>query len=213
VFSISDNSVEVSRRLAEFAQQLGADLLIAACPTYYENTYAMLENYFMTLAGFSDCHLCLYDNPLATKTPLSVDTIARLAAANAKLTHVKVTDTAIGKVEALRSGTELLVYSGEDQVLWHQLEGGAVGGMVALPMIYPQRCASFWRAFAAGDRETADSEYRQMSHFIHRALGAVDYVAVIKAVLHHRGVIVSAETRSPLLPSTGRRLQSVLAAL
>ena len=213
VFSISDNSVETSRVLASCADELGADLLIACCPTYYQNTDSMVFEYFAALSELTSSALCLYDNPIASNTSLSVETIAALASRTSSLTHVKVTDTALGKVEALREQTSLTILAGDDQVLWHQLRGGAVGGMVGLPMIYPERCAAFWAAFSSGADEEAYAEYRKMSHFIHVSLGAPDYVGVIKTVLHHRGVIASPESRVPLLPLTASRRDTVIAAL
>jgi len=53
--------------------------------------------------------------------------------------------------------------------------------------------------FNVGGRYTSASnaafdEYRHVTTFIHCGLGAPDYVPVIKAVLHARGVIASAET-------------------
>jgi dihydrodipicolinate synthase/N-acetylneuraminate lyase len=44
------------------------------------------------------------------------------------------------------------------------------------------------------------------------ALGAPDYVAVIKAVLHHRGIISSQETRLPLVPLAPSRSTQVIMA-
>ena len=213
VFSVGDNSVETSRRLIERADELDADLLIAGCPGYYENTDAMVYKYFETLAGMTSTELCLYDNPSASNTSLGVETIAELAARVPTLTHIKVTDTALGKVEALGARTGLTILAGDDSVLWHQLVGGAVGGMVGLPMIFPQRCARFWEAFSAGSEDEALAEYRAMSHFIHISLGAPDYVGVIKAVLHDRGVIASSESRVPLLSLSSARHSAVLAAL
>ena len=64
-------------------------------------------------------------------------------------------------------------------------------------MIYPERASRIWTAFSAGDLEAAFEEYRNVTTFIHCGLGAPDYVPVIKAVLHERGVIASAETRLP----------------
>jgi 4-hydroxy-tetrahydrodipicolinate synthase len=211
--SISDNVMEHSRRLSDAAGEVGADLLMVSCPNYYTNDRGMLEAYFAALSEFASADLCLYDNPIASHTTLSVDDIVALTKAAPRLTHIKVTDTAIEKVDAIRSRTSLVVHSGDDAVLWHQLTRGAEGAMVALPMIYPEHAADLWKAFAAGDLEAASATYRQVTNFIHISLGAPDYVAVIKTVLHHRGVIASPEVRLPLTPLAGRRLEEVISSL
>lgn len=211
--SIADNAIEYSRRLAEAAGEVGADLVMVSCPNYYTNDRGMLEAYFAAISDFVPCDICLYDNPIASHTVLSVDDIVGLADAAPRLTHVKVTDTSLEKVAALREATDLVVLSGDDAVLWHQLIRGADGGMVALPMIFPERAHRIWAAFANGDLESAYDEYRYVATFIHCALGAPDYVPVIKAVLHARGVIASPEVRVPHLRLSERRLSEVLTAL
>jgi len=211
--SISDNSIETSRRLSEVAGECGADVLMVLAPNYYGNDLAMLEAYFAAISEFASADLCLYDNPIASHTQLSVADIVALQSAAPRLTHVKVTDLALGKVTALRERTSLVVLSGDDAVLWGQLVRGVDGAMVALPMIYPERAAAIWRALSAGDIETADAEYRHVARFIHLALGQPDYVAVIKTVLQQRGVLDSAEVRVPLVPLTATRRNEVIAAL
>jgi 4-hydroxy-tetrahydrodipicolinate synthase len=211
--SISDNAIDYSRRLAEAAGEVAADLAMISCPNYYTNDLGMLEAYFAAVSDFVPCDVCLYDNPLASHTVLSVADIGRLAVAAPRLTHIKVTDTSLDKVAGLRDATDLVVLAGDDAVLWHQLTRGAEGGMVALPMIYPDRADRIWTAVSAGDLESAYEEYGHVTTFIHCALGAPDYVPVIKAVLYARGVIGSPEVRLPHVAPSQRRLNEVLAAL
>jgi 4-hydroxy-tetrahydrodipicolinate synthase len=211
--SISDNSIEYSRELAHAAGEINADVVMVSCPNYFTNDGPMLEAYFAAVSDFAPCDICLYDNPMASHTTLSIQDIVRLTVAAPRLTHVKVTDTSVDKVAALRDATDLQILAGDDAVLWHQLTRGADGGMVALPMIYPDRASRIWAAFAEGDLESAFNEYRLVTTFIHCGLGAPDYVPVIKAVLHARGVIASAETRLPNVGLSTRRLNEVLGAL
>lgn len=213
VASIADNALPNVGRLAQGAARLGADLLILAPPNYFANTLSGLIAYLRSVASFTDLELALYDNPIASHTTLTVADIAALAAAVPTLTHIKVTDLALGKVAALRAQTQLTILSGDDAVLWSQLTQGASGAMVALPLIYPSLARAVWASLAAGAIEEAAREYRPASHFIHVALGAADYVAVLKTVLASRQVIASDEVRPPLMPLDARRRAEVLAAL
>jgi 4-hydroxy-tetrahydrodipicolinate synthase len=211
--SISDNSIEYSRELAYAAGEVSADLVVVSCPNYFTNDGPMLEAYFAAVADFAPCDICLYDNPIASHTTLSIQDIVRLTVAAPRITHVKVTDTSVDKVAALRDATDLHILAGDDAVLWHQLTRGAQGAMVALPMIYPDRASRMWTAFAGGDLESAFDEYRHVTTFIHCGLGSSDYVPVVKAVLHAREIIASAETRLPNVGLSARRLNEVLGAL
>lgn len=211
--SISDNCLDTSRRLAEVAAEAGADLVVVSCPNYFTNDRDMLVAYFGALAEFVPVDICLYDNPIASNTQLSIETLAAIHQAVPRVSHIKVTDTALEKVAALRETTGYVVYAGDDAVLWHQLSRGAHGAMVALPMIYPECASSLWQALEAGDTDAAFTIYTQATRFFHIGLGASDFVAALKTVLHERGVIASAEVRLPLLPPTARRRGEFLLAL
>lgn len=212
VVSIADNSLEHSKRLSEVAGECGSTLLAVSCPNYFDNELAMLESYFATLGALASADLCLYDNPYVSKTVLSVDDIVALHTATPRITHVKMTDTALGKVRQLRSRLDVTVIAGDDAVLWHHLLSGAEGMMAAIPMVYPERTASMWRTFQDGDLDRAYREYRNLSHFIQCALSSQDYPGVIKAMLHRRRIIASNEVRLPLIPLSSERYHEVVAA-
>jgi 4-hydroxy-tetrahydrodipicolinate synthase len=211
--SISDNAIANSRRLSDVAGEVGADVLMVSCPNYFANDLQMLIEYFGAVAEFASADICLYDNPVASHTLLSVDDIRQLADAVPRLTHIKVTDTAIDKVAALRSATDLVLCAGDDAVLWNQLVRGVDAAMVALPMIAPEIAAGLWRAYERNMHSDAFEAYARAAAFLHSSLGATDYVGVIKAVLEHRGVIESAEVRLPLVGLTETRRAEVIAAL
>jgi 4-hydroxy-tetrahydrodipicolinate synthase len=212
VVSITDNSVEHSRRLSELGGEVGADLLILSCPNYYPNDRAMLETYFAAVTDFSSADLCLYDNPVASGTQLSIEDIVAISSASPRLSHIKVTDTTIGKVMAIAASTSLVILAGDDSVLWHHLTTGAAGIMTAIPMIYPERTAAMWSALSAGDIEVAYEEYGQLTHFIHSSLSGLDYPGVVKVVLHEQGVLASPEVRVPLVELSPARHAEVLAS-
>jgi 4-hydroxy-tetrahydrodipicolinate synthase len=212
-FSIADNSLENTRRLAAAAAAADVDLVMVSAPNYFGVSVAAFEEYLSIVAHDVAGEMCLYDNPVATHMSLSVEDIARLGRNVKSLTHVKVTDTALGKVRALRGAAELQVLAGDDAVLWHQLTEGAAGAMVALPLICPQRTADFWAAFTAGDLDHAFALYAPAAGFIHAALGGADYVAVIKEAMVRRGVIASSEVRPPLVALEDDRRREVGRAL
>ena len=211
--SVSDNAVGNTRVLSEVAGEVGADVLMLSCPNYYANDLQMLIEYFGAVGDFASADICLYDNPLASHTALSVADIKAIADAVPRVTHIKVTDTAIGKVASLREATDLVMCAGDDAVLWNQLTGGVDAAMVALPMIAPEIAARLWSAYERRAMDDAFTAYAHVAPFLHSSLGAADYVGVIKTVLHHRGVIESAELRLPLVALPAAREAEVVAAV
>jgi len=211
--SVSDNAVANTRVLSDVAGEVGADVLMLSCPNYYANDLQMLIEYFGAVGDFASADICLYDNPLASHTALSVADIKAIADAVPRVTHIKVTDTAIGKVASLREATDLVMCAGDDAVLWNQLTGGVDAAMVALPMIAPEIAARLWSAYERRAMDDAFTAYAHVAPFLHSSLGAADYVGVIKTVLHHRGVIESAELRLPLVALPAAREAEVVAAV
>ena len=70
-----------------------------------------------------------------------------------------------------------------------------------------------WRALQRGAVDDAFAAYASVTPFLHVSLGAPDFVAVIKTVLHHRGVIASPAMRLPLIDPTPRRRAEIVASL
>jgi 4-hydroxy-tetrahydrodipicolinate synthase len=206
--SIADNSIETSRQLAFAADDLQADLAVVSCPNYFPNDRPMLVEYFAAVAEMTSAELCLYDNPVASNTLLSVEDI-KACASGGRLTHIKVTDRALEKVDALRRETNLTIFAGDDAVLWHQIMRGAHGGMVASPLIYPERTRALWQFLGRGDEEAAYAIYTELAPVIEVCLTSPDYVQAVKLVLHDRGVIASPEVRLPLLAPGRYRCKEV----
>ena len=159
--SISDNAIGNTRVLSEVAGEVGADVLMLSCPNYYANDLQMLIEYFGAVGEFASADICLYDNPLASHTALSVADITSIADAVPRVTHIKVTDTAIGKVASLREATDLVICAGDDAVLWNQLIRGVDAAMVALPMIAPEIAARLWSAYERRAMDDAFAAYAQ----------------------------------------------------
>jgi len=209
-FSIADNSIVNSQRLSEVGVELGVRLLVLSSPNYFTNDRQMLIEYFGRVADFTEGELCLYDNPDTTHTRLAVEDIVAIVEAVPRLTHIKVSDRAAGKVKAVREQTSLTVLSGEDSVLWQHMLSGAHGAMTALPLIFPAASRSLWTDYENGDFESAFDRYVEMARFGHAALEGPDYPSLIKAVMHHQGVLASPEARLPLIPADPMRLADAI---
>lgn len=196
--SIADNSIENTRVLAKAAADVGADYVMVSCPSYYSNSDEMLKQYFDVVAGYVSGQICIYDNPYATHTEMSISLIKDLAAAIPQISAIKITDKTLGKVTAVRESTSLTIFSGEDAVLLHQLAEGVDGMMVALPLIFPAGSAQLFAEAKNKSLDSLISSFGSLAPYVQVALGGHDYPAVIKSTLKEYGVIDSAEVRLPL---------------
>src|SRR5258708_40197141 len=136
----------------------------------------MLIAYLDEVGSYSDLPLCLYDNPIASHTLLSVGDIQALAQAVPALRAIKVTDLVPEKVRALRESTDLLVYAGDDVVLWHMLRRGGPRAVVALPLIFSPQSGEMCGEVMREDWPSTAAGYRRHVRFIHHTLRAPHYV-------------------------------------
>ena len=143
----------------------------------------MLIEYFGAVGEFASADICLYDNPVASHTLLSVADIARIAERCRGSTHIKVTDTEIDKVAALRAATDLVDPRGRRCGALepaHARRRRCDGRAADDP---PESSRPSSGAPASVARSTTHSRvYARAAPFLHSALGAPDYVAVIKTV-------------------------------
>jgi 4-hydroxy-tetrahydrodipicolinate synthase len=179
---------------------------------YFRNSAEALGAYYGEVAKATDREVMVYDNPNATKTPMSVDVLARLAEDNPNINHIKVTDTDIAKVSALAERTDAVLLAGSDEVMHHQVLRGCAGAVTAAPHVFP-RVARAWFD-AAGDEAEGRRHYDRMTPFIIELLqGSDQYPAAVKLALHHLGVLPDAAVLPPLTPLDARRRQGIAVVL
>ena len=214
LFGTSGTSLPEIERLVAACVDHGVDGLLTPQPSYFAISPPMPQRFFATVAGMSDLPVVIYDNPHPTSYYLGTDEIIELAAENATIVGVKVTDPNVQKVSALKSRSDMLVYTGDDFIAWRMLCRGADGAMLAYPMILPETFARMYRLHQEGRREDAFTVWsREILPFVNECLRDTDYVQTSKAALHRLGVIAAAELRLPLMPLDTTRWQEVDEAL
>jgi 4-hydroxy-tetrahydrodipicolinate synthase len=207
VVGISHTSVEDSVRLARHAQEHGASAVLCSAPYYFTNTPDGVLRHLRRIDEALEVDLVLYDNPVATKTPLRPEWIVRWADELEHLRAVKLTDHDLSKVDALRSAG-LAVLAGDDPILFHYLAEGVDGAMVIAPVVLPEPFRAAWELAAGGDLVGAMGVFGpELAPFIH-AFGIGEEIATTKALLADLDVFASDELRSPLHPvdDTRRRV-------
>jgi 4-hydroxy-tetrahydrodipicolinate synthase len=196
--------------LARHAAKLGVSAGLVPCPYYFPNSFPMVLEFFKALDRASDLPLVIYDNPVYTKTALSVENLLTLLDACPHVIGVKMTDHDLDKICALKQARDVTVFSGDDVVAFRSLLLGVDGSMIIAPSVFPHEYQETVRLLDAGATDKALGVFSErILPFIH-LFGLGDEISTTKAVFKEIGIFRSAEVRLPLLPCTPERLREVM---
>ncbi|KOG91496.1 dihydrodipicolinate synthase, partial [Streptomyces varsoviensis] len=186
--------------LAELARWPEATGALVPVPYFTRPTPEGVRAHFAELAARSPVPLIVYHVPYRTSRPLDARTLRELG----ELPGVAGVKYATGGVD--QAAVELLgdapagfaVLAGDDAFVSPMLALGAAGGVLASAHLAPERFVELAAAWRDGDLVRA----RALGHAL-AAVSAAAFAepnpAVIKGVLHARGVIPTPDVRLPLL--------------
>ena len=139
--------------------------------------------YFSDIASAIDLPLFLYDNPVMTKNHIHPETVAKLRDRIPHLAGIKVSNQDFANlqtlVELMRADTGFSILTGSEFLIVAALQLGCHGSVGGLHNICPHIGVELYKAFRAGDLETARSRQQTLINtwqiFRHGAIwGAFD---------------------------------------
>jgi len=202
-------SVRELRGLAAWPEVSAA---LTVVPYYTRPSEEGIVAHFARLATHSPVPLIVYNIPYRTGRVLSAQTLLKLAGlpgiAGVKHAAGAVDQDTVVMMAGLPAGFAVL--AGDDVFASPLLALGAAGGILASAHLRTAEFAELVAAWHAGEAGRA----RALGHRLvplSAALFAEPSPAVIKGVLHARGLIPSAAVRLPLLAASQDSVQAALA--
>jgi 4-hydroxy-tetrahydrodipicolinate synthase len=195
------------RRLGDHPEVCAALTLV---PPFVRPGEAGVLAYFEHLAGSSPVPLVVYDVPYRTNQYLSAGTLRDLAAVPG-IVGVKSATGGIGRdtVDLLADPPPgFAVLGGDDPFISPLLALGAHGGVLASALVATADFARLISAWRMGDVSGARALGRRLAP-LSLQLFAEPNPTVIKAVLHERGMIPTADVRLPLLAAAPESVAAV----
>ena len=155
------NSTENALALSRDAERAGADGLLLVTPYYNKASQAGLIRHFQVIADGVDVPLILYDVPSRTGVTIAPETYAELAK-HPNINAVKEASGNISQVAEIAAacGTELNIYSGNDDQIVPLLALGGKGVISVLSNVAPQYTHDICAKWFAG--ETQESLQMQL---------------------------------------------------
>ncbi len=153
---ITDTSSEDSIKLAEWAETLGADAVVAAPPYYFKPDQRELQRYFEYLADRIPLPLFLYNMPSHTKVNIEAETVVKLSEHK---NFIGLKDSSgdliyFQKVLQLMEGKpEFFLLTGPEEILVKAILSGGHGGVPGGANIFPALYVQMYNAAKKRDFE------------------------------------------------------------
>jgi 4-hydroxy-tetrahydrodipicolinate synthase len=194
----TDGCIALSRR----AQELGARAVMVAAPRLARSNDAALERHYLAVAGAIDVPVVVQDYPPAVGgITMSVEFIARLAAASPRCAFLKLEDepSPMKVSQVLKANPGVQVFGGlGGMFLLEELRHGAIGTMTGFA--FPEILVDIYRQWAAGNRDAATELFYRYLPLIRFENQQRINLAIRKHIYHLRGVIASSRARAPFTP-------------
>ena len=190
------NDTRHAIELSTYADRVGADGLLLVAPYYNKTTQKGLYQHIKAIAEKVSCPIILYNIPGRTGgLSFSLDTLKKLA----EIPNVNAIKEATGNlalVSQIAAETDLVIYSGNDDIIVPVMSVGGQGVISVVANIMPEEthdiCAKFLEGDVAGSREL----FLKMLDLIHALFIEVNPIP-IKTAMNLMGYNVG-DLRMPL---------------
>lgn len=194
----TDNAVAAARNY----QKLGAQGLMTFPSLAYRTDRRETAAWYKTVAEASDLPVMIYNNPIAYKVDVDVETLKALVDVPG-IVAIKEETGDIRRVTDLFNafGHRFDIFCGVDDLILESLALGVVGWVSGMTNAWPKECVALFNAARAGDFKSSLPLYRLMTPAFHLDTD-VKLVQYIKLAEH---LVYGApeHVRKPRLPIEG----------
>ena len=197
-----------------YAEEVGADAVLAVSPYYFGPTDLTAEVYFGGIAKVTKLPVILYNFPARTGTDLSPELVARLASQHPNICGIKDTvDTISHTRKVIRAARavnpEFTVFSGFDEYYLVNRVSGGNGVLSGLTNVEPETFVRMHRAYQEGDYATAVEAAERISHLM-AVYDVCDlFISSIKVAVMVKGLPVSTKVFEPAVQATPEQVERI----
>ncbi len=212
VAGAGSNDTQHAVRMAEQAQEAGADGLLVVSPYYSRPSQEGIYQHTVAIASATDLPVMLYDVPARTVVRYSPATLDRLARHDRVVAVKDATGDIQGALRAI-ADTGLAYYSGDDGMLLGFLAVGAVGLVSMAGHLAGDELARVIRQYDAGDVAGARETFLSTLPAIDLICGSGNGALRSKLTLALLGLLPSAAMRLPQAVADESEVREVRARL
>lgn len=206
----TDNAVAAARNY----QRLGAEGLMTFPSLAYRTDRRETATWYKTVAEASDLPIMIYNNPLAYKVDVDVETLKMLADVRG-IVAIKEETGDIRRVTDLFNafGDRFDIFCGVDDLILESVALGVVGWVSGMTNAWPAECVRLFETAKRGDFAAALPLYRLLTPAFHldTDVKLVQYIKLAEHLVHG----APEHVRAPRLPVIGEeraRAEAVIKA-
>jgi len=169
------------------AADCGADMVSLLMPHFFAKrmTADLMVSYIVEVADTAPVPVVLYNNPpVAAGVNIGPDVIEKVRS-HPNVVGIKDSSKQSWEGNLEAAGDELCVLAGSANYFLDLLQAGGGGGVLSLANVFPERCASLYRAFVDGKHEEArklSDEIVALNHDVSGTYGIAGVKAAMELV-------------------------------
>ena len=148
--------------LSRFAESVGYDALLLVTPYYNKATQKGLCLHYGKIAESVNLPIILYNVPSRTGVSISLETLKFLDKKYENINAVKEASGDVAFAAKIKAHTDLVVYSGNDDITLPVLALGGQGVISVVANILPEEIHNLCEEYEKGNREEAKKIYLGM---------------------------------------------------
>lgn len=177
------NSTEHTVELSKAAEETGIDGLLIVSPYYNKATSVGLFSHYMAVAHAVSLPIILYNVPSRTGVDIPISVYQRLSKLP-NIVGIKEASTDITKITKIirECGSDLSVWSGNDDLITPVMSLGGSGVISVLSNVLPVETQALAKAALAGDFDTAAALQLELQPLIELLFCEVNPIPVKEAM-------------------------------
>lgn len=207
------NATAEAVSLAQFAQEAGADAVLAVTPYYNKPSQEGLYQHYKAIASAVNIPVMLYNVPGRTAVDMEADTVIRLFDDFENITSIKEATGSMERcVELLSKRPDLIVISGDDAINYPLMANGAKGTISVTANLLPDMVAEVVHKALDGDF-LASKKINDELYTITSAMFCESNPIPVKASMSLAGLIPALEYRLPLVDPNRESIETLKSAM
>ncbi len=192
------NDTEKSVKMTKYACECGADALICVTPYYNKANGEGLMKHYERISSVATKPIILYNVPSRTNVVITPELVGKLYSLE-KVNSIKEANSNISEIAYARSlCPDIILYSGNDDMLIPHLSIGADGIISVMSNIFPKVTSDICSLYFEKKCDEALSLYTKYLKFARLLFSEISPMP-IKAIMSHAG-FCNNELRLPLVP-------------
>lgn len=209
ILNIAEGSMREALQQVEYAQNWGAEGLMALPPMRYKSDHRETVQWFKTIANSTDLPIIVYNNPVDYKTLITLDMFDEMKECK-NIEAIKESTRDVTNLTRMRNRFDhrYKILCGVDTLAMEELCLGADGWVAGLVCAFPKETVAIYRLVKAGRIEEAAKIYRWFMPLLELDIHP-KLVQYIKLAEEQEG-IGSEVVRAPRLVLEGEERKEVL---